>query len=57
MQTTTLAESLPPTPLDIDEDHEPTVLTAAPIIDVTELDAWFDKYPTGAVARLLGNES
>jgi hypothetical protein len=57
MQTTTHAERLPPTPLDIDDDHEPTVLTGAPIIGLTELDVWVDKYPAGAVTRLLGNES
>lgn len=57
MQTTTPAERLPLTPLDIEDDHEPTVLTGAPIIGLTELDVWVDKYPAGAVARLLGNES
>ncbi len=34
------------------EEYEPTLVTAAPIIDVDELTAWLARYPEGEVSKL-----
>lgn len=35
-----------------DDEREPTLMTGAPIIELSELDQWICRFPAGAVAQL-----
>lgn len=46
------SEAQAPSSEAFDDEREPTLVTGAPIIDISELDQWICRFPGGSVAQL-----